>query len=140
MNGKPRFPPAENEILRRGGFALLINSGKISSFFYSVFITQGFDLRSDSKLFSAFGSSAFQDFSAVGVGHSGAEAMDLFMLTVFGLECSFHDNISSSIQIKNIYFIFPQVKRYCGSIYYCIVCLLYQNTRSIVNNESALFA
>lgn len=140
MNGKPRFTPAKHKIFRRGGFSLLIDSGKISSFFYSVFITQGFDLRSDSKLFSAFGSSAFQDFSAVGVGHSGAEAMDLFMLTVFGLECSFHDNISSSIQIKNIYFIFPQVNRYCGSIYYCIVCLLYQNTRSIVNNESALFA
>ena len=95
---------------------------------------------SDGQDLAAACTTGLENVAACSGLHAGAEAMDLFMLTVFGLECSFHDNISSSIQIKNIYFIFPQVNRYCGSIYYCIVCLLYQNTRSIVNNESALFA
>lgn len=42
MNRQTRFPPTENEILRSNGFPFLVNSGKISSFFNSVFINQCF--------------------------------------------------------------------------------------------------
>ena len=42
MNRQTRFPPTENEIFCRCGFSPLINSGEISSFFYSVFINQCF--------------------------------------------------------------------------------------------------